>query len=101
MIRRPPRFTLPDTLFPYTTLFRAGFIVAVHIPIAGLAIAPLLFGFPILLGPIHIALLEMVIDPVCSLVSESEVEERDIMRRPPREPASALDRKSPRLNSSH
>ena len=67
-----------------------GFIVAVHIPIAGLAIAPLLFGFPILLGPIHIALLEMVIDPVCSLVFESEVEERDIMRRPPREPESAL-----------
>lgn len=67
-----------------------GFIVAVHIPIASLAIAPLLFSFPILLGPIHIALLEMVIDPVCSLVFESEVEERDVMRRPPREPESAL-----------
>lgn len=67
-----------------------GFIVAVHIPIAGLAIAPLLFGFPILLGPIHIALLEMVIDPVCSLVFEAEVEERNVMQRPPREPESAL-----------
>ena len=67
-----------------------GFIVAVHIPIAGLALAPLLFGFPILLGPIHIALLEMVIDPVCSLVFEAEVEERNVMQRPPREPESAL-----------
>lgn len=67
-----------------------GFIVAVHIPIAGLALAPLLFGFPILLGPIHIALLEMVIDPVCSLVFESETEEDGIMRRPPRDPDSAL-----------
>ncbi|MBW8297812.1 MAG: cation-translocating P-type ATPase [Sphingopyxis sp.] len=67
-----------------------GFIVAVHIPIAGLALVPLLFGFPILLGPIHIALLEMVIDPVCSLVFESETEEDGIMRRPPREPDSAL-----------
>ena len=67
-----------------------GFIVAVHIPIAGLALAPLLFGFPILLGPIHIALLEMVIDPVCSLVFESEIEEEGIMRRPPRAPDSAL-----------
>ena len=67
-----------------------GFIVAVHIPIAGLALAPLLFGLPILLGPIHIALLEMVIDPVCSLVFESEIEEDDIMRRPPRNPDSAL-----------
>ncbi|WP_447952796.1 cation-translocating P-type ATPase [Sphingopyxis chilensis] len=67
-----------------------GFIVAVHIPIAGLALVPLLFGFPILLGPIHIALLEMVIDPVCSLVFESETEEEGIMRRPPRAPDSAL-----------
>src|SRR3546814_11615332 len=25
MLRRPPRSTLTDTLFPYTTLFRAGF----------------------------------------------------------------------------
>src|SRR3546814_4601049 len=27
MIRRPPRSTLTDTLFPYTTLFRSSFIV--------------------------------------------------------------------------
>lgn len=67
-----------------------GFIVAVHIPIAGLALTPLLFGFPVLLGPIHIALLELVIDPVCSLVFESETEEEGIMRRPPRSPGSAL-----------
>src|SRR3546814_13297841 len=29
MIRRPPSFTLTDTLFPYTTLFRSAAIVAV------------------------------------------------------------------------
>src|SRR3546814_4719733 len=28
MIRRPPRFTRTDTLFPYTTLFRAAFFYA-------------------------------------------------------------------------
>src|SRR3546814_4134801 len=28
MIRRPPRSTLTDTLFPYTTLFRSGFMAA-------------------------------------------------------------------------
>jgi len=67
-----------------------GFIVAVHVPIAGLALAPLLFGFPILLGPIHIALLEMIIDPVCSLVFEAETEEEGVMQRPPRAPDSAL-----------
>ena len=61
-----------------------GFIFAVHVPIAGVALLPLPFGFPILLAPIHIAFLEMVIDPVCSLVFEAETEEDNVMRRPPR-----------------
>ncbi|MBB3862093.1 Ca2+-transporting ATPase [Novosphingobium hassiacum] len=66
------------------------FIFAVHIPIAGLALMPLFFGMPLLFGPIHIALLEMVIDPVCALVFEAEREEDDIMQRQPRDPAQAL-----------
>jgi Ca2+-transporting ATPase len=66
------------------------FIFAVHVPIAGLALLPLLFGLPILFGPIHIALLEMVIDPVCALVFEAEREEDDIMKRRPRNPDEAL-----------
>jgi P-type Ca2+ transporter type 2C len=67
-----------------------GFIFAVHVPIAGLALLPLLFGLPILFGPMHIAFLEMVIDPVCSLVFEAETEEDDVMRRPPRAPDEPL-----------
>lgn len=75
----------------YDNLKKAvGFIFAVHIPIAGLAVLPLLFGLPIILTPIHIAFLEMVIDPVCTLVFESEDEEPDIMRRPPRSPRARL-----------
>lgn len=75
----------------YDNLKKAvGFIFAVHIPIAGLAILPLLFGLPIILTPIHIAFLEMVIDPVCTLVFESEDEEPDIMTRPPRSPSARL-----------
>jgi len=66
------------------------FIFAVHVPIAGLALLPLFFGLPILFGPIHIALLEMVIDPVCGLVFEAEREEDDIMCRRPRDPDEAL-----------
>ena len=66
------------------------FIFAVHVPIAGLALLPLILGLPILFGPIHIALLEMVIDPVCALVFEAEREEADIMMRSPREPAEPL-----------
>jgi Ca2+-transporting ATPase len=75
----------------YDNLRKAmGFIFAVHVPIAGLALLPLLFGLPILFGPVHIAFLEMVIDPVCSLVFEAEMEEDDVMRRPPRDPEEPL-----------
>ena len=75
----------------YDNLRKAmGFIFAVHVPIAGLALLPLVFGLPILFGPMHIAFLEMVIDPVCSLVFEAETEEDDVMRRPPRAPDEPL-----------
>ncbi len=75
----------------YDNLRKAmGFVFAVHVPIAVLALLPLLFGLPILFGPIHIAFLEMIIDPVCSLVFEAESEEENVMRRPPRSPRAAL-----------
>ena len=61
-----------------------GFILAIHVPIAGLALFPLLAGLPPILGPVHIAFLELVVDPVCSIVFESEPEDQNIMRRPPR-----------------
>jgi len=66
------------------------YIVAVHIPIAGLALLPLLLGMPLMLTPIHIAFLEMIIDPACSMVFEAEGEEANVMRRPPRDPQIPL-----------
>jgi Ca2+-transporting ATPase len=75
----------------YDNLRKAmGYIVAVHVPIAGLALLPLLFGTPIVFAPIHIAFLEMIIDPVCSIVFEAEPDERDLMNRPPRPPRSRM-----------
>ena len=75
----------------YDNLRKAmSFILAVHVPIAGLALMPLLFGMPLMFSPIHIAFLEMVIDPVCSLVFEAEKEEPGLMRRPPRPVAEPL-----------
>ncbi|MBU3655097.1 MAG: cation-translocating P-type ATPase [Alphaproteobacteria bacterium] len=75
----------------YDNLRKAiGFILAVHIPIAGLAIIPLLFGMPLLLTPLLIAFIEMVIDPICSIVLEAEREEANVMQRPPRSPSSVL-----------
>jgi P-type Ca2+ transporter type 2C len=75
----------------YDNLRKAmGFIFAVHVPIAGLALAPLLLGSSPLFGPVHIAVLEMIIDPICSLVFEAEPEESDVMARPPRDPTAPL-----------
>jgi len=61
------------------------FILSVHIPIAGMSLLPILFNMPIILFPAHIAFLELIIDPACSIVFESEKEERNVMHRPPRE----------------
>jgi Ca2+-transporting ATPase len=60
------------------------YIVAVHIPIAGLAMIPLLLGLPPMLLPVHVVLIEMIIDPMCSIAFENEPAEPDIMRQPPR-----------------
>src|SRR3546814_9344821 len=37
-IRRPPRSTRTDTLFPYTTLCRSTFLAVVHVTVDGLAV---------------------------------------------------------------
>jgi Ca2+-transporting ATPase len=75
----------------YDNLRKAmGYILAVHVPIGGIALLPLLFSWPLVLGPLHIAFLEMVIDPVCSIVFEAEDEEADVMRRPPRSQSTPL-----------
>lgn len=61
-----------------------GYILAVHVPIAGMSILPLIFNLPPVLLPAHIAFLELIIDPACSVVFESEKEDEKIMKRPPR-----------------
>lgn len=66
------------------------YILAVHVPIAGMAMLPVLFGWPALLYPMHIALLELIIDPACSIAFENEPAENDVMQRPPRDAAAPL-----------
>ncbi len=66
------------------------YILAVHVPIAGMAMLPVLLGWPALLYPMHIALLELIIDPACSIAFENEPAERDVMKRPPRDAAAPL-----------
>ncbi len=66
------------------------YIVAVHVPIAGMSLVPVLLGGPIALMPVHILFLELVIDPACSIVFEAEPEDADVMSRPPRNPTTPL-----------
>jgi P-type Ca2+ transporter type 2C len=60
------------------------FVVAVHVPIVGLSILPVMLGWPSLLMPVHILFLQLIIDPACSVVFEAEPLEADAMRVPPR-----------------
>jgi Ca2+-transporting ATPase len=62
------------------------YLFAIHVPIAGLSLLPVLLNWPLILLPVHIVLLELIIDPACSIVFEAEPEEADSMRRPPRKP---------------
>ncbi len=66
------------------------YILAVHVPIVGMSLIPVLFGWPLLLGPVHVVFLEMIIDPASSIVFEAEAADADIMARPPRPPGAPL-----------
>ncbi|MFZ3322827.1 MAG: cation-translocating P-type ATPase [Usitatibacter sp.] len=66
------------------------YLVAVHVPLAGMAFFPLVAGWPILLFPVHVVFLEFVIDPACSLVFEAERSDANVMERPPRDPREPL-----------
>jgi Ca2+-transporting ATPase len=66
------------------------YILAIHVPIAGMSLLPVLLKWPLVLFPVHIVFLELVIDPACSIAFEAEPEEKDIMQRPPRDPRKPL-----------
>jgi Ca2+-transporting ATPase len=66
------------------------YIFAIHVPIAGMSLLPVLFRWPLVLLPVHIVFLELIIDPACSVVFEAEGEEADVMQRPPRDSRERL-----------
>jgi len=75
------------------------YIFAVHIPIAGMSFLPVALGMPVVFYPAHIAFLELVIDPSCSVAFEAEPEDKDVMNRPPRKLGEPLFGKRPLLIS--
>jgi Ca2+-transporting ATPase len=66
------------------------YIFSIHVPIAGMSLIPVLFNLPLVLLPVHIVFLELIIDPACSIVFESEKEEQNVMKRPPRKTDEGL-----------
>ncbi len=60
------------------------YILAVHVPIAGLSLIPVILKWPLVLMPVHVLFLELIIDPASSIAFEAELGEADIMQRPPR-----------------
>ena len=70
-----------------------GYVFTIHIPIAAASLlAPFLGIAPaaLLLLPLHVVLLEVLIDPTCSIVLERQPAEEDIMARTPRDPKEKL-----------
>ncbi len=66
------------------------YVFAIHVPIAGISLIPVLFGWPLVLMPVHVIFMELIIDPACSIAFEMEPEETDVMARPPRDPQQRL-----------
>ncbi|MFI5178763.1 MAG: cation-translocating P-type ATPase, partial [Vicinamibacterales bacterium] len=66
------------------------YVLAIHVPIAGISLAPVLFKWPLMLMPLHVIFLELIVDPACSIAFEMEPEEDNVMRRPPRPPAARV-----------
>lgn len=86
--------TVKDGRRIYDNIRKAvGYVFTIHIPIAFAALlAPMLRIAPaaLLLFPLHVVLLELIIDPTCSIVLERQPAETDIMERWPRHPKEKL-----------
>ncbi|MGE0113545.1 MAG: cation-translocating P-type ATPase [Steroidobacteraceae bacterium] len=75
------------------------YIIAVHIPVAGMGLLPVLFGWPLVMYPLHVLFLEFIVDPACSFVFEADKETAGLMRQPPRSPTARLFSRQIVLNS--
>ncbi|MBK5244599.1 MAG: cation-translocating P-type ATPase [Eubacteriaceae bacterium] len=86
--------TIKDGRRIYDNIRKAvGYVFTIHIPIAFASLlAPLLGIAPasLFLLPLHVVLLELIIDPTCSIVLERQPAEHDIMERKPRNPNKNL-----------
>ncbi|MDA8171545.1 MAG: cation-translocating P-type ATPase [Nitrospiraceae bacterium] len=70
------------------------YVLAIHVPIAGMALIPVVLGMPLVFMPVHIVFLELIIDPACSIIFEAEPEEQNVMARPPARGESLIGRRT-------
>ncbi|MGM9657741.1 MAG: cation-translocating P-type ATPase [Eubacteriales bacterium] len=86
--------TVKDGRRIYDNIRKAvGYVFTIHIPIALSSLLAPFLGIDsaaLLLLPIHVVLLEVIIDPTCSVVLERQPAERNIMERGPRDPGESL-----------
>jgi Ca2+-transporting ATPase len=86
--------TVKDGRRIYDNIRKAvGYVFTIHIPIALTALfAPLLgiYTESLMLLPMHIVMLELIIDPTCAIVLERQPAEISIMNRKPRSPKEKL-----------
>ncbi len=67
------------------------YILAIHVPIFAMTLIPVFVpGWPLVLLPVQIAFLQLVIDPACSIVFESEQVDPKVMHRSPRRVGAPL-----------
>src|SRR3546814_12907078 len=101
MIRRPPRSTRTDTLFPYTTLFRSQQLQADGVGLESrVHVVPPIVAWPMLRDDVvdaamrtvcQLRVLQRTRHPVDAAFGEHDLQTRMTIK----------DRKSTRLNSSH
>lgn len=81
--------TVKDGRRIYDNIRKAiGYVFVIHIPIAFASLLAPLLGISassLLLLPVHVVLLELLIDPTCSIVLERQPAESDIMNRKSRD----------------
>ncbi len=76
-----------------------GYVFTIHIPIALTSLMAPVLGINLMILPLHVVLLELIIDPTCSIVLERQPAETNIMERNPRSPKEEMLSKGTLLKS--
>lgn len=95
--------TVHDGRRIYQNIVKAiGYVLTIHIPIALISLVAPMLGIgseSLMLLPLHIVLLELIMDPTCSIALERIPAEENTMKKPPRQPMEPLFSKARLIKS--